>query len=311
MPAAPSSDPLARALDDAISGRRSALFDLLSRGSRLPGPRHNASLADAFAQACRLRGASADPVAFLMAGLSADEAPGATVLEFLPLCGVLALAARASGDAALRPRVVEELHAHADDLRYRVREGVVEALARIGGSAGDSLVGEVTSWMDGYFHAAAVVRALGREPWVTSLHDDGEPLRRLDQAFELVRDAPRSAARYPGHKALLEALEEGPRPLAVRFGVPVFDLLERWARVKDPVLRALVERLVEDEGGKAGATDKRKPTKLAGRFRGELERVRKALAATEPAPRNPDHDHGPSRDRSGARARGRSDRRRS
>jgi hypothetical protein len=201
---------------------------------------------------------------------------------------------------------LSELHAHADDLRFRVREGVVEGLARIGGSAGEALAGEVNPWIDGYFHAAAVVRALGREQWLTSLRDPGEALRLLDQAFHLALDAPRSAARYPGHKALLEALDEAPRRLAVRFGVPVFDLLEQWARVKDPVLRALVERIAQDEG----KGDKANAAKLAGRFRAELERVRKALAATEPAPRNPDHDHGPSRDRSGGRARGRSDRRR-
>ena len=74
----------------------------------------------------------------------------------------------------------------------------------------------------------------------------------------------------------------------MRFGVPVFDLMARWATVKDPVLRELV-----------GAS--LKESKLSGRFRPEVDRVLKALAVTEPAPRNPDHDFGPTRDRSGHR----------
>jgi hypothetical protein len=80
--------------------------------------------------------------------------------------------------------------------------------------------------------------------------------------------------------------------VALRFGVPVFDQMSRWATVKDPVLRELVETVLADG-------------KLAGRFRSELDKVRRALAATAPPVRNPDHDHGPSRDRSGARRRGR------
>jgi hypothetical protein len=288
----PSDDPLARALDEAVAGRSATLFDLLARGSRLPGPRANAALAEAFAQTCRGRGAATDKVVLAMAALTADEAPGATALEFIPVCGVLALAARATADPAVRTPFVAELHARADDLRFRVRDAVIEGIARIGGAAGDALAASVASWMDGYFHAAAVLRAMGREPWLASLNDAAPVLERLDEAFVLARDAPRAAARYPGHKALLEALRETPPRLAMRFGVPVFDLVAKWASVKDPVLRAIVAEVASDG-------------KLAGRFRSELERVRRALADTEPALRNPDHDHGPSRDRSGARARGR------
>jgi hypothetical protein len=285
-------DPLSRALDDAIAGRRAPLFELLSRGSRLPGPRANGALAEAFAQACRSRGTRADAVALAMARLSADEAPGATPLEFLPICGVVALAVRAASDEAIRSGFVAELHARADDLRFRVREAVVDGLARIGAVAGDGLVEETASWTDGYFHAAAVARALSREAWLAQLRDPEGAIRRLDEAFALARDAPRAAARYPGHKALLEALKEAPARAALRFGVPVFDMIDRWAAVKDPVLRELVENLLEDG-------------KLAGRFRPELDRVRGTLAQAAPPVRNPDHDHGPSRDRSGARRRGR------
>jgi hypothetical protein len=290
-------DPLAHAVDEAIAGRRGSLFDLLARGSRLPGPRANSALAEAFAQVCRSRGAPADRVALAMARLTADEAPGATALEFLPTCGVGALAARAAADATVRAATVAELHALADDLRFRVREAVVHGLARMGSAAGDALVEETASWMDGYFHAAAVVRAIACEPWLTQLHAPDGALRRLDEAFELARQAPRAAARYPGHKALLEAIEQATPRVALRFGVSAFALVDRWATVKDPVLRELVAALLADR-------------KLAGRFRSELDKVGRTLAATAPPPRNPDHDHGPSRDRSGGKPGSRRRRRR-
>ncbi|MGH7293686.1 MAG: hypothetical protein ACRELB_02080, partial [Polyangiaceae bacterium] len=101
---APTADPLGRALAGAVAGRRQALDDLLMRGSRLPGTRMNDDLAEAFAQACRSLGPRADALAVAMARLSPDEAPGATAREFLPVCGVLALGARAAADAGVKAR---------------------------------------------------------------------------------------------------------------------------------------------------------------------------------------------------------------
>jgi hypothetical protein len=306
MPPQTPADPLARALDAAIAGDPSALQGLLTRGSRLPGTRMNNHLADAFAESCRTHGPRADAVAFALARLGADEAPGATAREFLPVCGVYALAARAAASsgggassnnasstgARVRARVLAELHARADDLRFRVRDAVVEALSRIGAAAGDVLVGEVAPWMDGYFHAAAVVRALASPAWLGAVRDAGGVVSRLDEAFALVRDAPRAAARWPGHKALVDALGESPAAIAATLGVPVFDMLVGWSTARDPVLREVVARAIGSR-------------KLAARFGPEVDRVSRALDASRPAPRNPDHDVGPTRDRSGHRRRGR------
>jgi hypothetical protein len=285
-----STDPLARALDQAIAGRPEPLHDLLARGSNLPGTRPNSALADAFAQLCRSRGARGEAVATAMSRLSSDQAPGASAREFLPVCGVLALAAIAAGDPKRRPAVLVELHARADDLRFRVRDGVAVGLSRSGGAAGDAAVVEVASWMDGYFHAAAVVRALATEPWLGSLHDAAGVTERLNDALVLLREAPRAAARWPGHKALVESLGTSLPLVALRFGVPVFDMLTRWADAKDPLLREIV----------AGAA---RAPRLAGRFNSDVARVERALEATEPPPRNPDHDVGPTRGRGGARRR--------
>ena len=292
MPGTGLPDSVMRALDEAIGGRSDALFDLLARGSRLPGPRPNDALVDAFAQACRGRGAAADRVVFGMARLTVDDAPGASPLEFLPMCGVAAIGARAAGDPTRREALVAELHAHADDLRFRVRAAVVGALGQVGATAGDELVAATAPWMDGYFHAAAVLEALGRDPWLSRVHDAAGAIRRLDDAFDLARRSPRSAARFPGRKALIEALSHAPIGLAVRFGHPVFEALIRWTTADDPELRNVVVGILADG-------------RLISRFGQDVQRVRRALDATRPPPRNPDHDVGTTRDRSRRRREGR------
>jgi len=200
----------------------------------------NAALVDAFAHACRARGAPADAVAVALARLSAAEAPGASAREFLPVCGLYALGARASVDEGVRSRFVAELHAHADDTRFRVREAVVQSLARVGSAAGESLLPDLSPWLDGYFHAAAVVHALASGVWLARLHDAAAVVACFDQAYALAGSAPRAAARWPGHKELVVALERAIPALAVRFGVPIFDMLVRWGATQDPALRELV-----------------------------------------------------------------------
>jgi hypothetical protein len=160
----------------------------------------------------------------------------------------------------------------------------------VGQAAGDSLVHDVASWMDGYFHAAAVASALVLDTWLGSVHDAPAVVARFEEAFALLQAAPRAAARWPGHKELLLTLERAAPCIAMRFGVPVFDMLERWTAVRDPVLREAIDRMIGSR-------------KLAGRYGSEVDRVRRALHATRPAPRNPDHDVGPTRDRSQNRRR--------
>src|SRR5580765_5689920 len=91
-------ETLTKAFDAAVAGDTRALYDVLSRGSWLPGPRINETLVEHFADDARVRGARADRVVTTLATLDADSAPGATPLEFLPVCGIAALAARASVD---------------------------------------------------------------------------------------------------------------------------------------------------------------------------------------------------------------------
>ncbi len=280
---------LSRAVDAAIARKPGDLYALLARGSWLPGVRPNLPLAERFAQECVARGALADDLLTGLATLDADHAPGATELEFLPMCGVLAAGARGATDASSVPRMLGTLQEAAEDLRWKVRDVVPTALARIGASRGEALLEDVAPWMSGFFPAAAVLRAVARNEWLPRIGSPELLLSRLDEAFLLARDADRSAERYPGYKALVLALGTTPGIVAARFGRPVFDLLVGWSGVKEPVLREAIGNSVEG-------------SRLGRRFGEEVLRVKKALEQSAPVPRDPRSYVGPTR-RRGRRSR--------
>ncbi len=284
------NEALGPALDVAIKGDPRTLYELLARLGGLPGPRANAGLVAAFASECAGRGKKADPLIAKMATIHVDVAPGASKYEIIPMCGVAALGARAASDPSAM-RALATLHDCAEDMRFRVRDEVIEALARIGEARGESLVHDLASWMDGLFHAAAVLEALAHASWLTKIKSVDVVLERLDEGFVLARDAKRAVARYPGFKALTQALEKAPAEAAARFGVPVFDLLAKWSASKDPAMREIVDHVLLTP-------------KLTGRFASEIARVRASLTATEAPRRDPRTYVGPTRGR-GRKARGR------
>ncbi len=262
------------AFEEALAGRPERLATQLGIQSGLPGTRMNVPLAQAFAAECVHRGKAADRLAFGMAELSADAAPGASPKEFLPVCGVLAIGARAAADPKLRRRALPFLHDAAEDLRFRVREAVPLALAKMGAAMGDALVREVAPWMDGFFQAAAVLLAMADAAWLPAIDDANEAIPRPDAAFALAKDAPRPSAGIPGRRAVVEGPGAAPPGLGTRFGVPVFEMLGRWSATEMPELRAAV----------VAAT---KSGKLAGRYKDEVARVQRALDASVPPPRDP------------------------
>lgn len=260
------------ALDAAIAGRVDALYHLLAKLSGLPGTRVNAGMVEAFAVEAAARGKKVDALLRAMVLLSADMAPGGSAHEIVPVCAVHALGVRGATDALARPFAVEYLHAACDDLRFRVRDAVPIALGRIGGRAGDALVVELAPYMDGYFHATAALLALALPPFLDATHDAGPVVTRLTEAFDLVKNAPRSASRYPGHKALMEALVSAPVRIASRYPAETVTEIDRWATVKDPALRELALRVAKG---------------IRGRYGEEAERIRASLERTEPLPRDP------------------------
>jgi hypothetical protein len=273
------SAELGAALERAIAGSTSDLFRQLELRSGLPGPRVNTSLAQAFAHDCAALGARADELAYRMASLHPDEARGASGKEFLTFCGVLAIGERAASakDRAVRDRALAMLEERADDVRFRVRDAVPLALAAMGRTMKAELAERLAPWMDRYFHAAAVLRALAEPSWLESFGpDESAPvLEHLQSAFDLAHDAPRSAFRYPGHKALVEALGAAPRAIARRFAQPMFELYTAWAeRVKVPELRDAILGNLDD-------------TQMKKAFKGEITRVKGLVEASKGPPRDP------------------------
>lgn len=284
------ADLVADAAGSAGTKARDDLFRRLELGSGLPGPRANLPLALDFAQACAGLGAQSDELAFALANDPPDERRSSSAREFLAMCGVLAVAARAqhAKEDAVHTRAVALLEARADDVRFRVREAIPIALSMLGARMKVDLVPAVEPWMDRYFHAAAVINALSEPAWLETFTTDEHagPLGLLDAAFILAHDAPRSAVRYPGHKTLVEALAKAPRALAKRFGVPVFDLLSKWsAYVKIPDLRAAILANLDD-------------TSMKKSFANEIRKVKDLVEGSKKPPRDP------SRIVAGMRARG-------
>ena len=270
-------EQLVAAFSDAMKGRPERLFVQLGIQSGLPGTRVNLILAQAFATECVIHGKAADKLALGMATLSPEVAPGASEREFLPVCGLLALGARAAAekkDHAFRKKTVALLHEAAEDVRFRVREIVPIALAKIGAVAGDALVHELASWMDGFFQASAVLFAMAQPNFLPAIEDEAAALERLDEAYALAKNAARSTSRYPGRKALVDALAVAPAAFAGKFGVPVFDHLVAWSNTEQPELRAAIEATL-------------KSNKLASRYAPDVKRVQAALIASIPPPRDP------------------------
>ena len=102
-------------------------------------------------------------------------------------------------------------------------------------------------------------RALERRVWLGAVRDASAVVSRLGRRLRpRAQCAARAAARWPGHKALIETLATSPGMIAATLGVPIFDMLERWSEVADPVLRDAIESTL-------------RPRKLAGRFGPEVE----------------------------------------
>lgn len=283
------SAELQGAIAAAVDGRTAELFRHLEVNSGLPGPRMNQTLALVFAQECARQGARADALVQGMAALPPDEARGASTKEFLSVCGVLAVAARAAGDASRRDAALALLEEKAEDVRFRVRDAVPLGLTMLGAKMGLALAERLLPWMDRYFQAAAVLRALAEPTWLDAIPVAAfdVPCQLLEDALTLAHDAPRSASRYPGHKALVETLGQAPKMLARRFQRPVLDRLATFAAgLKMPELRAMVLASIEDAQLKRSLSP-------------EVKRVKDAVEGSKKPPRDP------SRIVHGTRGRGR------
>jgi hypothetical protein len=171
--------------------------DFLLKESGLPGPRANLELVQAAADL----GTPEQFRRWLALGPAAT--PANTALEFLPLCGVVGLG-RLLAEGRLD--VLAEVRKHANDPRWRVREGVAMALQRWGDADMRALVRAMKDWANGTWleqravaaglceprlladgiHAKAVLKVLDR---VTRAVAKVSPAGRKADDFKVLRQS--------------------------------------------------------------------------------------------------------------------------
>jgi hypothetical protein len=234
---------IAAAIDAAVGTRDRRLFELLCRGSGLPGPRPNHPLARAAGRQIAAHGHRADALVAELCSLDIRRAPPGTALEILPVVGAMALGARyASGDR--RAETLEALRALAEDPRHVVRAGVGLALGDAAMADADQLAADLTSWMDGYLPAAVAIEALTSRPVLDRLRRADVLVEILDAAFTLIEEAARADQRSQGYRALIDTLSAAPGRAIGRFPSAV-DWLERRASTKNPILRGAIQTLLD------------------------------------------------------------------
>jgi hypothetical protein len=259
----------------------------LRRFSGLPGPRPNDALALAFAEEVVRAGGAGDDLVKSLCGITEGHAPPGSDGEFLPMVGAMCLGVRLAANVDLG--VLGQLRELADDSRHRVREAVVRALLHASRTRSDELAAQLSTWTDGYLGAAVALEALTVRSWVDRVRTPDAVLARLDEAFALVENAPRSDHRTQGYRLLVKAMCEAPGKLLDRFPGPTSVWLESKASTGDVDLRGALDELLQ----KAHAS---------GHGAATLDKVEQAFAASAPPRRDPKTYVGPTRKR-GARRR--------
>jgi hypothetical protein len=271
---------IAAAIDDAVMRGDRRLFDLLCRGSGLPGPRPNHALAQAAGRQIASLGRRADALVGELCAFDIRRAPAGTPMEMLPIVGAMALARRyASGD---RPEeALDSLRTLAEDPRHVVRDGVSVALCEAAAARGDSVAADLGSWMDGYLPAAVAIEALTSRRALDRLRRADLLVEILDRAFSLVEGAARADQRSQGYRTLLETLPLASARAINRFPAAI-DWLEIRATTGSPDLRRAIEKLSEHGIGRS-------------------ESVEQALAKSAKPRRDPRTYVGPTRQRGSKR----------
>lgn len=281
-------DPLNEAVELACKGSPDPLYVFLERHSALPGPKPNLRLALAAAQALASRGETGARVLRGLRELGPARARAQTTGEFLPMVGALGTALQAARGKAL-DRDLGALQPLAEDERLHVRTIVPVALREAIQARGEAAIEALTGWMDGYLQAVAVLEALSDAGTLQHLRDTGPIVARLDEAFDLAENAPRSHERSQGYRALVRVLGRAPSVVGKRFAAEIADWLTARAQTQVPELREALD-------------DALKALREAGVRAADLEAAEQALAASKPAPRDPRSYVGPTRSR-GTKAR--------
>jgi hypothetical protein len=191
--------------------------------SCLPGPRSNLELVEAVAE-------EGDFERFRRyLTYDADKAPYGSVLEFLPVCGVVGLG-RLLSEGHLE--LIEVLRFHASDPRWRVREGVAIALQRFGETNMDGLLREMEKWSQGsLLEKRAVVAALCEPKLLKNTEVAHQVLIILDRITQnLINETDRKKEDF---KVLRKTLGYGWSVAVVASPKEGKCLLEKWFANED------------------------------------------------------------------------------
>jgi hypothetical protein len=182
--------------------------------SGLPGPRANLELAQ---------------VAADLGSLDRYRQWLATDDEFLCLCGAIGLGRLVADGCA---QLLEELRHHANDGRWRVREGVALGLQRLGARDMPMLVSTMREWSDGsLLERRAAVAALCEPPLLRDMAAASTVLAVLDEITHgLLAERDRRAEDF---KVLRQALAYGWSVAVAASPADGKPLLEKWLQSPD------------------------------------------------------------------------------
>jgi hypothetical protein len=210
---------------------------------RLPGPRANLELAQAVAD-------EGDEAAFQrLLRWDATRAPTNTPAEFLALCGVVGLGRLvADGQAEHLP----SMRAYAADPRWRVREGVVLGLQRVGTRDMDALLTEMEVWATGdAYEQRAAVAALC-EPVL--LREPAQVRRVLGVLDHVTASLAASDARQDSERVLAQGLSYCWSVAVAALPDVGKPMMERWLASDSPVVvRVVRENLKKQRLGRLDA----------------------------------------------------------
>lgn len=210
----------------------------LLRESGLPGPRANLELLEAVFQL-----GDEETFTRYAALYTPETAPTNSQEVFLAVCGVVGFGKLISEG---KHEFLSELRSYANDLRWRIREGVAIALQHVGESDIDLLFREMIDWSKGSLLERRVVVAALCEPKLLVHPETAEKtLEILDTlTMELLDVSDRKAENF---KILRKALGYGWSVAVVAAPEKGKNLMEKWFSHDDKDIRWIMKENLRKE----------------------------------------------------------------
>jgi hypothetical protein len=205
--------------------------DYLLQNSGLPGPRGNLELAAVVADmgdtALFEKYITYDPISY----------PTNSPYEFLAFCGVLGLGRLA---AEGKIEYLKTIRAFASDPRWRLREGVAQALQRLGKVNMERLLQEMKNWTSGSWLEKRAAAAALAEPAL--LHDPDQ----VKQALNILDEITTSLLTCPNRKnpdflTLRQGLGYCWSVIVAALPQEGIPLMEKWLANSDPDIRWIMK----------------------------------------------------------------------